>query len=220
MKRNLHAGGARSRGLSVNVFTESELDDIHLASLEILERTGVWVEADDALDIFNDGGCVGSDRGHARRQYPAIRGGGVAPLVPAQAGMSSTDATRSTTSSSNRTALAFTNFSEGILVIDAQHRRVPAIHAAGYRRDARLVDDLSDFDTYEIAVRARRRATRETAAVLTVGCSLPTPTKPIGIGPLRARSAEASSSGWPTSHLGWRGRSARTADRCTAASAR
>ena len=29
MKRNLFAGGTRSRGLSVNVFTESELDDIH-----------------------------------------------------------------------------------------------------------------------------------------------------------------------------------------------
>ena len=39
------------------MFTEAELDDIHLDSLEILERTGVGVEADDALDIFIDGGC-------------------------------------------------------------------------------------------------------------------------------------------------------------------
>ena len=58
MKRNLFAGGTRSRGLSVNVFTESELDDVHLATLEVLERTGVFVEADDARDIFKDGGCV------------------------------------------------------------------------------------------------------------------------------------------------------------------
>ena len=57
MKRNAHAGGARSRGLSVNVFTESELDDVHLATLKVLERTGVFVEADDARDIFKDGGC-------------------------------------------------------------------------------------------------------------------------------------------------------------------
>ena len=58
MKRNLHAGRPSSGGLSLNVFTEAELDDIHLGSLEVLERTGVWVEADDALDIFSDGGCV------------------------------------------------------------------------------------------------------------------------------------------------------------------
>jgi trimethylamine--corrinoid protein Co-methyltransferase len=46
VKRNLHAGGARSRGLSVSVFTESELDDVHLGTLEVLERTGVFVEDD------------------------------------------------------------------------------------------------------------------------------------------------------------------------------
>ena len=57
MKRNLQAGGARSCGLSVSVFTESELDQIHFATLEVLERTGVFVEDDDALDIFKDGGC-------------------------------------------------------------------------------------------------------------------------------------------------------------------
>ena len=57
VKRNLHAGRPSSGGLSLTVFTEAELDDIHLGSLEILERTGVWVEADDALDIFSDGGC-------------------------------------------------------------------------------------------------------------------------------------------------------------------
>ena len=58
MKRNLHAGRPSSGGLSLNVFTEAELDDIHLGSLEVLERTGVSVEADDALDIYSDGGCA------------------------------------------------------------------------------------------------------------------------------------------------------------------
>ena len=58
MKRNLHAGRPSSGGLSLNVFTEAELDDIHLGSLEVLERTGMWVEADDALDIYSDGGCI------------------------------------------------------------------------------------------------------------------------------------------------------------------
>ena len=46
MKRNLFAGRPRSGGLSLSVFTDAEMDDIHLGSLEILERTGMWVEAD------------------------------------------------------------------------------------------------------------------------------------------------------------------------------
>ena len=59
MKRNLHAGRPSSGGLSLSVFTAAEMDEIHLGALEILERTGVWVEADEPLDIFADGGCLG-----------------------------------------------------------------------------------------------------------------------------------------------------------------
>ena len=58
MKRNLFAGRRRSGGLKLDVFTEDEVQDIHLSTLEVLERTGVWVELDEALDIFSDGGCV------------------------------------------------------------------------------------------------------------------------------------------------------------------
>src|SRR5271157_296965 len=57
VKRSQHAGRTRSGGLSLNVFTPDEIDDIHLATLEVLERTGVLVEDDEPLDIFADGGC-------------------------------------------------------------------------------------------------------------------------------------------------------------------
>ena len=70
MKRNLHAGRPRSGGFSLNVFTDAEMDDIHLATLEVLERTGVFVEADEAIDIFSDAGCR-VDREQAHRQDPA-----------------------------------------------------------------------------------------------------------------------------------------------------
>ena len=45
MTRNLFAGRPRSGGLRLSVFNESELEDIHQATLEVLERTGVFVEA-------------------------------------------------------------------------------------------------------------------------------------------------------------------------------
>jgi trimethylamine--corrinoid protein Co-methyltransferase len=39
------------------MFTQADLDDMHAATIEILDRTGVHVETDEALDIFSDGGC-------------------------------------------------------------------------------------------------------------------------------------------------------------------
>ena len=41
MRRGLHAGRKGSGGFSLNVFTQDEIDDIHLATLEVLERTGL-----------------------------------------------------------------------------------------------------------------------------------------------------------------------------------
>ena len=41
MKRNMRAGKGRSGGLEFKVFNDDEMDDIHLATLEILEKTGL-----------------------------------------------------------------------------------------------------------------------------------------------------------------------------------
>ena len=44
--RNFHPGKHRSQGLSLNSFTDDELYDIHLATLEVLEKTGLYIETD------------------------------------------------------------------------------------------------------------------------------------------------------------------------------
>ena len=49
MKRNLYAGNPSSGGFSLNIFNDDEVADIHLASMEILEKTGVFVEDIEAL---------------------------------------------------------------------------------------------------------------------------------------------------------------------------
>lgn len=48
----------RSVGAGLNLLGEADIEDIHLATLGVLERTGVFAEADDALDLYADGGCV------------------------------------------------------------------------------------------------------------------------------------------------------------------
>ena len=57
MIRHPRTGGLHAGGLGFSPLSETDLDDLHAATLETLERVGVWVEADDALDVFADGGC-------------------------------------------------------------------------------------------------------------------------------------------------------------------
>ncbi len=40
MKRNLQAGKLQSGGFGFNVFTDDELNDIHLSTLKVLKKTG------------------------------------------------------------------------------------------------------------------------------------------------------------------------------------
>jgi trimethylamine--corrinoid protein Co-methyltransferase len=57
VKRNPQAGHRRSGGLRLEVFTPDELRDIHLGTLDVLERTGVFVEDEEARAIFAGAGC-------------------------------------------------------------------------------------------------------------------------------------------------------------------
>jgi len=151
MKRNLHAGRLRGGGLSLNVFTEDEIDDIHLASLEVLERTGVFVEDEEALDIFSDGGCVVDREQHIAHIPPhlveeAIRS------APPKVVMCGRDPRNDIVMEAGR--VSFCNFDEGIMVVDletGEHRQPSTADVAAI---ARLVDYLSDIDTYESAVGA------------------------------------------------------------------
>ena len=57
MRRNPQAGHRRSGGLRLEVFTPDELLDIHTATLDVLERTGVWVEDEEAQELFAAAGA-------------------------------------------------------------------------------------------------------------------------------------------------------------------
>jgi trimethylamine--corrinoid protein Co-methyltransferase len=180
VKRNLFAGGTRSRGLSVNVFTESELDDIHLATLEVLERTGVFVEADDACDLFRDGGCHVDAETHVVRIPPHVVEEAIT-AAPSKYVLCGRDPRNDLLMEPGR--VAFTNFSEGIRVIDVDTGEYRESTLKDVADIARLNDYLSEMDTHEISVGARE-APPATASVHNTEMQLLNTTKPIGIGPL------------------------------------
>jgi len=149
VKRNLHAGRPSSGGLSLSVFTDAEMDDIHLASLEILERTGVWVEADDALDIYADGGCQVDRETRVVRIPPHLVEDSIRSCPPKNL-LCGRDPKMDIVLEAGRVYVS--NFDEGIMIVDSRtgEYRHPVLQDV--REAARLVDALSDIDTYESAV--------------------------------------------------------------------
>jgi trimethylamine---corrinoid protein Co-methyltransferase len=180
VKRNLFAGRPRSGGFSLNVFTESELNDIHLASLEVLERTGVFVEADEALDIFADGGCDVDRENHIVCLPPHVVEDAIRS-APSRFVLCGRDPKNDIVLEPGR--VAFTNFSEGIRVVDPWTGELRDSTKADIANIARLNDYLSDIDTHEIAVGAKD-VPPETCAVHNAEAQYLNTTKPIGIGPL------------------------------------
>ena len=187
MKGNLHAGRPRSGGLSLNVFTDAELEDIHLATLEVLERTGVFVEDDEALDIFKDGGCR-VDRETRIVRIPPHMVEDAIRSAPSRYVLYGRDPKNDFVMEPGR--VAFTNFSEGIRVIDVETGEYRDSTKQDIADSARLNDYLSEFDTHEIAVGAKD-VPPKTAAVHNSEIQLLNTTKPIGIGPLSGMEARA-----------------------------
>ncbi len=151
MRRNLHAGRQRSGGLHLDVFTADEVEDIHLSSLEVLERSGVFVEDDEPLDIYADGGCVVDRERHMVRIPPHVVHEAVRSAPP-KVYLCGRDPRNDIVLEAGR--VSFCNFDEGIMVIDletGEHRQPTTEDVAAI---ARLVDSLDDIDTYESAVGA------------------------------------------------------------------
>ena len=59
VKRNLYSDSTVSGGFGFDVFTEDEINRIHLATLEVLEKKGLYVGTPEALDILEGGGAKG-----------------------------------------------------------------------------------------------------------------------------------------------------------------
>jgi len=149
--RGPHAGRSRSGGFSLDVFTLDELDDIHLATLEVLERTGVFVEDDEPLDIFSDGGCI-IDPDKRIVRFPSHVVEEAIHSAPAAVFTAGRDPRNDRMLIPGR--VAFVNFTEGVKYTDpftGEHRD-PTVKDVG--DCARVVDAMADIDAYDSAIGA------------------------------------------------------------------
>jgi len=151
LKRNLHAGKRLSGGLSLNVFTEDEIKDIHLATLEVLQHTGLFVEEEDALAVFDGAGCR-IDKQKKIVKIPPFVVEEAVRSAPSKLFLAGRNPKNDFIMESNR--VGFTNFGEGVFIVDPYTGQLRETTKADVASSARICDYLSEVDVYERAVGA------------------------------------------------------------------
>ena len=147
--RNIFPGKLRRQGLSLSSLTDDELFDIHLATLEVLEKTGLFIESDKAIETF-DGAGAEVDRRNRIVKLPPYLVEDAIRSAPSKVLLAGRDPSCDKVLEAGR--VHFTNFSEGIEVVDPFNgdRRPPL--KADLANAAKLVDYLDDIDVCEKAV--------------------------------------------------------------------
>jgi trimethylamine---corrinoid protein Co-methyltransferase len=121
VKNGMRAGFKALEGMSLNLFSDDELDEIHQATLRVLKETGVRVLAEDAQDYFYGGGCE-VDRTKSIVKIPANVVEDAVRSAPSNFLLAGIDPAEDFWLKAG-SSIAFTNFGEGVEVIDPFTRK-------------------------------------------------------------------------------------------------
>jgi len=144
-----HPDKPHRQRLNLSNLTDADIEKIHQSTLEVLERTGLFVETDEALEVF-EGAGADIDRQHNIVRIPPQLVEDAIESAPSRILLAGRDPQHDKELGTGR--VYFTNFSEGIEVVDpfTGERRVPVKNDLA--NAARLVDYLDEIDVCEKAV--------------------------------------------------------------------
>jgi len=151
LKRNLHAGKRQSGGLGLKIFTDDELYEIHLATLEVLQETGLFIEDEEALEILDGGGAIVDPKKKVVKFPPYLVEDAIRS-APSKILLAGRNPKNDFVMENNR--VGFTNFGEGVFIVDPYNGKLRETTKADVANSARIVDYLSELDVYERAVGA------------------------------------------------------------------
>ncbi|MCX6364835.1 MAG: trimethylamine methyltransferase family protein [Actinobacteria bacterium] len=180
MRRNPRAGARKSGGFRLEVFTDDELREIHLATLEVLSETGVFVEDDEALQIFADAGAD-IDRERRVACLPAHLVEDAIRSAPPKVVMYGRDPAHDVVLEDGR--VGFTNFGEGIQVVDPYTGELHESLKQDVADCTRIIDALPEIDVVERPLGAHD-VPPDTAALHNAEAIFSNTTKHATIGPL------------------------------------
>ncbi|MBW2082272.1 MAG: trimethylamine methyltransferase family protein [Deltaproteobacteria bacterium] len=151
MLRNLFAGKLQSGGLSVNIFTDDELEQIHFATIEVLKKTGLFIGSKEAREVLDGGGAIVDEKTKTVKFPPYLVEDAIRS-APSKVLLAGRDPKHDIVLESNR--VGFTNFGEGVFVIDPYTGERRETTKQDVADSARIVDYLDQIDVYERAVGA------------------------------------------------------------------
>ncbi|MDR2301705.1 MAG: trimethylamine methyltransferase family protein [Deltaproteobacteria bacterium] len=146
--RKFSAGFKSSGGFSLNVFTPDEFAAIHRSTLEVLSEVGVFVQKREAREIFRAAGARIYDDGLVKIPphlvEEAIRS------APSTLTLAGRDKSRDIVIEGGR--VSFTNFGEGICIIDHETGELRSTTKNDLATMTRLLDSLDVIGVIERAV--------------------------------------------------------------------
>ena len=152
MKRNPYAARHAFMGCGLTLFSHDDLEMIHDATLEVLEYAGLYVQSEDAMDIYDGGGCI-VDRKTNIVKIPAHVVEDAIRTAPKKVFLAGRDPKHDIVLESGR--VNFCPFGEGIMVIDPYTGEYRKSTKADKGNVAKLVDALDQYDMLENTVAPR-----------------------------------------------------------------
>ncbi len=142
-KRNSRAGFLQNGGLNLQVFTDAELREIHLATLEVLHDTGVKVENAKAREIYARGGAMVDEETKIVR-FPARLIEESLSLIPPKFVAYGRIPEHDVVMENNR--VNYTSFTEGVEILDLVSGQVRETTIRDLVDLTRMVDGLDVLD--------------------------------------------------------------------------
>lgn len=179
MKRGLHAKRNSQGGMKFNVLSDDDMNEIHLGTLEVLEKRGIFVEDEDALDCFEDAGAT-VDRDKKIVKIPPYLVEEAIRSAPPKVVLAGRDPKHDLVLEGTR--VYFTNFSEGVRVNDPYtgENRTPV--KQDLINAAKVIDALAEVDFCEKALGAHD-VPQETVPLHNAEAFLTNTTKHCAFGP-------------------------------------
>ena len=175
MIRSQRAGVGHQGGIGIDVFSPDEMQAIHWGTVEVLEKAGLWVEDDEALDLFSDGGCR-VDRSTRKVRIPQHILEEAVCWAPSRVVLCGATPDKDVVLEGRR--VTYTNFAEGVKAVDPWNGKLRPTTKKDVGDLARLVDALDDIEVYTVAV-AAMDVPPETAEAHLIQQTLLNTTKPI-----------------------------------------
>lgn len=175
------AATAKVKGLGLNMFSEDELYSIHMATLQVLEKTGIKVTSKKALKTFENAGCFVkyTDEENGIVKFPGYVIEECIASAPKKVVLYGRDEKNNVILEDKR--VHFTNFGEGVSIIDPYTGKLRDTVKQDCADTARICDALEEIDIVLRAVAPHDIHPELHPIAVTDACFSNT-TKPIFIG--------------------------------------